>query len=298
MQAKGLIKFFVITTIIICIYQLSFTVVGYLEDKKAENYAIEKVEAISDSLTVAEKKQELASQKRRYLDSIKNEVVYNIFVDEYTYSDVIKRRINLGLDLQGGMSVVLEVSLKELVIAMADESKDVAFRKALDDAVEAQNTSEEDLITLFAEEVAKNEDLFLADLFATPNNKEIIQPGDDNATVLAAIRKEGDDAVDRTFKIIRTRIDQFGVANPNVSKVGSNRIIVELPGIDDPERARKLLQATAKLEFWPTWENAEIGGYLYSAEEVVRNVLGLNDTATVDSTVIDTSLKMIKSSEL
>ncbi len=285
MQAKGLIKFFVAALIAVCTYQLMFTVVGAMQENKADNFAQERVENIEAD---NERNAAFKYERRKYIDSVYNETVFSIGVADFTYAEVIQKKINLGLDLQGGMSVVLEVSLKELIIAMAGDSKDTAFRKAIEDADARRTESDATLVTLFAEEVAKNPAIQLVDIFNIPSNKGIIEYGFTNEQVIDAIRTEADDAVDRTYKIINTRIDQFGVANPSITRQpGSSRIIVELPGIDNPERARGLLQATAKLEFWETASFPDLYGSFVEAENVIKNLYGLADTVAEEGFLED-----------
>lgn len=304
MQAKGLIKFFVAALILVCIYQLLFTYVSVSEESKMGDIALERVTKgeeidqfvpsdiqnraeVIDSIT-----KEWSNTKARLLDSISSEVVLNMYFAEYSYQEVKERQLSLGLDLQGGMSVVLQISLEELIRAMSNESEDPDFDKALKLAIERQKNSQENLVVLFG--AAYNEvapEGKLARIFATPEYKDQITFNSTNEEVLSVISEEAKGAIGRTFNILRSRIDQFGVTQPNISlQESSGRIIIELPGVKNPERARALLQATAKLEFWETWDNRSIFNPLMESNEILLEILGLNeeaDSSETDSLVSD-----------
>jgi SecD/SecF fusion protein len=182
--------------------------------------------------------------------------------------------LNLGLDLRGGMNVTLEISVSEIVRALAGYTTDQTFQAAMERALEMQLTSRDDFITLFGrafEEVDPGASL--AYFFSTPEMRERITVTSSNEDVLRVLRSEVDDAVDRSFQILRTRIDRFGVAQPNIQKLAaSGRILVELPGIKEPERVRRLLQGTARLEFWETYEFSEVYTYFWDANERLREM--------------------------
>lgn len=299
MQGRGLIVTFVTALIVVCIYQLLFTWVSYRTDKRAEEYARQNVlggrhvvEA-PDSLNPAQRAAFLdsvnrlfQSYKNRYLDSLAGEVVLNLGIAEFTLSEVRERQLSLGLDLQGGMSVVLQVSLEDLIKVMANNSQDPTFQKALENARKSQVNTQENFVTLFGKEFEKlAPGARLAAIFATPENKDKISFNSTNEQVLAVLRQEADGAVERTFNIIRSRIDEFGVTQPNINlQSTTGRIIVELPGIDNAERARKLLQATAQLEFWEVWDNREIFNYFVQANDILAAMLSGTDTVTADTT--------------
>ncbi len=260
MQGKGLVKLFGIALALVCLYQLSFTFFANRVEQKADNYATKKVAA--QTFTSEQLKSEAAgAERRRYLDSIANKPALNLGIVKYSYNDLKDRRLNLGLDLQGGMSVTLQVSLEELIRSMANESTDPAFLQALKTAREQQSSSQDDFVTLFGrafEQAAPGAKL--TSIFNSPEYKDKININSSNADVLSMIRSEAKDAVQRTYEIIRARIDKFGVTSPSVTlQPGRDRIVVELPGVDDPTRVRKLLQASAKLEFW---EMGEMGNDL------------------------------------
>ncbi|GIV34599.1 MAG: protein translocase subunit SecDF [Chitinophagales bacterium] len=310
MQGKGLIRFFIIALLLVCFYQLMFTYFAARTEKKAEKYAKEKVfpggvdplatftgteterAAFIDSINRL-----VAAEKRRYLDSVANEVILNILIDEYTYQEVKERQLSLGLDLQGGMSVVLQVSVEQLIKAMSGYSKDPTFLKALEAAKERQKNTQANFVDLFVEEFEKiDPGAQLAAIFATPENQDKITFSSTNEEVKQVIKEETAAAVRRTYNIMRSRIDEFGVSQPNILlQENTGRIIIELPGVTDTERARKLLQSTAKLEFWEVWENAEIIDFLVKANDVIREIEGLKssgeqkdvagETATQDTAI-------------
>lgn len=288
MQAKGLIKFFVILLTVVCLYQLSFTYFAGNIEKKATNIATERaLEQDTTGLSADSFNLLLKNYRIAYLDSIYNEPVLNLGVKEYTYREVKAQQLSLGLDLQGGMSVVLQVSLKEMLVAISNKSQDPAFLAALDAADDAQLDSDEDYIALFALAYqAQPNKKPMYTIFATQENAGKINYGDTDEAIMKVIAREADGAVRRTYEVISNRIDEFGVTQPSVTlQEGSNRIIIELPGIDNPKRARTLLQSTAKLEFWETWENGnEIVNYMSAANEVIREKLGLIDTTETDTT--------------
>ncbi len=302
MQGKGLIRFFIIALVLVCIYQLMFTFFATRVENKAADYAKEKVYTgginpiESFSGTEAERaifidsvNRLVAREKSRYLDSVSNEVILDILVDDYTYQEVKSRQLSLGLDLQGGMSVVLQVSVEQLVKAMANYSKDPTFVKAIEAAKERQKDAQANFVDLFAEEFQKiDPGAQLAAIFATPENQEKISFNSTNEEVKQVIKEEANAAVSRTYSIMRSRIDEFGVSQPNISlQETSGRIIIELPGVSDAERARKLLQSTAKLEFWEVWENGEVIDFLVRSNDVVREILGLTDTTAKEDSLAD-----------
>lgn len=245
MQGKGLIKFAAIALTIGCLYSLSFTWVAKKVEKDAKEYAKGDPE-----------------KERAYLDSIATQPVYNLGFTKFTYAKVKENEIPLGLDLKGGMNVTMEISLAELVKNLANNPTDQAFNTALKNAAQRQKSSQKDFITLFGEEFEKlNPNGKLATYFATKENAAFVKPDASNSEVLSFLENQAKDAIDRSFNILRTRIDKFGVTSPNIQlQEGTNRILIELPGVSnvDIPRVRKLLQGSAKLQFWETFENAEI----------------------------------------
>ena len=210
-----------------------------------------------------------------YLDSISGEVVYNFLgLKKFTYKEVKELEINLGLDLKGGMNVTLEVSVKDLIRAMSNYSTDSTFNAALARASELQRSSQEDFVSLFGqafEEIDPNAKL--ASIFNTLELRDRINFNTTNAEVLDVIRQETNAAIDNSFNILRTRIDRFGVAQPNIQQLQTKgRILVEFPGVKDQNRVRNLLQGTANLEFWETYENQEVYPYFLQANERIKSM--------------------------
>lgn len=291
MQNKGAIKVFAIALAIVSLYQLSFTFVSGRVERKAAKYANS---AVAHTLATELSKGDqvafnhlldsiVAARETYYLDSMENQVVYNILIDKYTYSKVKEREINLGLDLKGGMNVVLEVSVRDIINALSANSQDPTFRQAMDLATQKQQNSQKDFVTLFGESFSEvDPNAQLASIFLYEFKDKGITTNSTNAEVLAVIRSEAEGAIDRSFQILRTRIDRFGVTQPNIQKLAtSGRILVELPGIKDPKRVRNLLQGTAQLEFWETYNFSDI--YTFFDEANAR----LADQASGDEAVAD-----------
>ncbi|WP_257667121.1 protein translocase subunit SecDF [Parapedobacter tibetensis] len=277
MQGKGLINFLVIMVTIACLYSLSFTFVTRKVERDAEAYA-----------------QGDIAKEKAYLDSMAGEVVYNLGIAQYTYREAKGNEIALGLDLKGGMNVTMEVSLQELVRNLANNPKDENFNKALQNAAVRSKTSQSGYVDLFVDEF-KNLSLgtSLASFFATKDNSAYVKPNSTDAQVHDFLQQEATNAIDNSFKVLRTRIDKFGVTSPNIQlQQGTNRILIELPGVTDEDRVRKLLQGSAKLEFWETYDNMEIYPMLDNVNNALANAL--KDTTEVaqrtgDTTEADTS---------
>ncbi|MBT8195400.1 MAG: protein translocase subunit SecDF [Bacteroidia bacterium] len=278
MQNRGAIIALAIILVVVCLYQLSFTFVS----QKYEDQAIEFAAGDPDL-------------KRQYLDSIANEPVYNLLVKNYTFNEVQSNELGLGLDLKGGMNVTLEVSVVDVIKSMANNSQDPTFLKALEDAKLAQQNSQLDFVTLFQQSFeAIDPNAELAAIFATLDLQDKVKIGDSNDDVINVIKQEADDAISRSFNILRTRIDKFGVTQPNIQQLGSGRILVELPGVKDPERVHKLLQGTAKLEFWETYTFGESVQYLIEINKALKDVVAReklvneqNDTSQVTPSPIE-----------
>lgn len=288
MQAKGVIKFFLVALLLVCLYQLSFTWITNSVEKEAESYAKSRISNI-DQLEPEEKADLLAGYQSEYLDSLQNEVVYDLGIKEYTYKECKELQLNLGLDLQGGMSVILQVSLEDMIKSMANNSKDPVFLKALSLANDKQQNSQRDYVTLFGEAITEiDPNLQLSAIFSSREYKDRISFNSTNEDVLNVIKEEAGEAVRRTYNILRTRLDKFGVAQPNISlEQSTGRISVELPGVKDPERVRKLLQATAKLEFWETYDNREVINYIFEANKVLGDKAALEDSVTKSGKEVD-----------
>lgn len=269
MQSKGAIKFLGIAMFIACLYSLSFTLVTQYSENKAR-------EATGNDPVAYQ----------NYLDSIANEPVYNLLVKEFTFRESKERELNLGLDLKGGMNVTLEVSVVDLIRSLSNNSTDATFNKALEEAQVMQKNSQKDFVTLFGEAFSKvDPNAKLAAVFSTMELQDRINFNSTNEQVIAVIREEADGAINRSFNILRTRIDKFGVTQPNIQQLGSGRILVELPGVKEPARVRKLLQGTARLEFWETWENKDVFDYLNKINESLRKTEKKDSllAATVDT---------------
>jgi SecD/SecF fusion protein len=251
MQGKGVVKFFAILLAVVCLYQLSFTWVAHSVKEKAKAYA--------KGDTIKEK---------AYLDSIATQPVYPIFNHNYQY--VSQRELALGLDLEGGMSVTMQISLSELVKKLSNNNNDVVFNQAITAADKDVITSQTDYITLFVDEFEKlNPEGHLATIFSTKDNQDRVKFNASNSEVETYLKDEAKSSVTQEFTILNARVDQFGVANANIQQTGGDRIVIELPGIKDPDRIRKLLSGTAKLEFYQTYENTLVAPILNNINSVI-----------------------------
>ncbi len=279
MQSKGAIRFVAILLLLASLWQLSFTLVSGIQEKKAKKYAEAKVEAAMNAASfskVAEADRAFyldsiaKVENRRYIDSISSEKIYL----GYTYKEVQEKSINLGLDLKGGMNVMLQVQLEDLVKALAGGNNTPEFTNALALAKERSVNSANDFITLFAEAWKETSNgMPLAQVFGTYEMRDKIKPETTDAEVIEVIRAESESAISNSFNVLRNRIDRFGVTQPNIQKLGnSGRILVELPGVKEPERVRKLLQGTASLEFWTTYTYEEVEGFLTEANSVLAQM--------------------------
>ena len=225
-----------------------------------------------------------------YLDSLSNEKVW---FGNWTLKQCREMEISLGLDLKGGMNVILEVSVPDVIKALADNKSDETFNQALATAAKQATTSQDDVITLFIREYHKlAPDASLSQLFATQQLKDKVNQKSSDAEVEKVLREEVKAAVDNSFNVLRTRIDRFGVVQPNIQSLEDKmgRIMVELPGIKEPERVRKLLQGSANLEFWETYNAKDVASYLQSADAKLRAILATTEDSTeaTDSTAAET----------
>ena len=290
MQSKGAIKLVAVLLALACVWQLSFTLVTSIQENKAAKYAQNAVEVYKQSAEFAEIPEvdkayvldSIAKKENRwYIDSISSEKVYF----RYTYKDVKSKEINLGLDLKGGMNVMLQVQLEDLVKALAGENRTPEFEKAISLAKERSVKSPDDFITLFAQawkEVSNGQRL--AQVFGTYDLAKLINPQSTDEEVLSVIRENAESAVANSFNVLRNRIDRFGVTQPSIQRLGnSGRILVELPGVKEPERVRNLLQGTASLEFWTTYDYSEIAQDLQNADAILAQTL---ETSGEDSTAV------------
>lgn len=275
MQNKSAIQIFGVLVAIACIFHLSFTFVTRRVESRAKEYAAGDVEL-----------------ERAFLDSMQGQVVYNLGLVKYTYAETKQREINLGLDLKGGMNVTLEVSIPDLLIAMSNDSKDSTFVKAIRVASEQQKKSQANYVDLFYKAFTSiNPQARLSSpLIFGHKDQEMINIKMTNEEVRQILAREADQAVDRTFEVLNARIDNFGVTQPNIQKLeNSGRILVELPGVQDPNRVQKLLAASARLEFYETYDNQEVFQYIQKANDElarlrVAKTVSIDTTAQTDTT--------------
>ncbi len=268
MQNKGFIKFLAVALTLICCFYLSFSIATSYVEKQAEKMSEEDAEL--------------------YLDSLNSTPFY---LGSYTLKDCRETAIGLGLDLKGGMNVILEVSVPEVVKTLADHKTDEAFTKAVSQAAKESQESQSDFITLFVKAFKENSNgQPLATIFATQQLKGKVNTNSSDSEVEAVLRESVDEAVNNSFNVLRTRIDRFGVVQPNIQKIegAAGRIMVELPGIKEPERVRKLLQGSANLEFWETYDTQVIVPYLAQLNNALRGAAEVVDTtATEDVAAAD-----------
>ncbi|AVM52686.1 SecD/SecF fusion protein [Bacteroides zoogleoformans] len=272
MQNKGFVRVFAILLTLVCVFYLSFSFVTRHYTNKAKEFAKGDARA-----------------EQAYLDSLANEKVY---FGNWTLKDCREMEIGLGLDLKGGMNVILEVSVPDVIKVLADNKTDEAFNQALASAAKLATTSQEDVITLFVKEYHKlAPEGKLSELFATQQLKDKVNQKSSDAEVEKVLREEVKAAVENSYNVLRTRIDRFGVVQPNIQSLEDKmgRIMVELPGIKEPERVRKLLQGSANLEFWETYTAKDVAPYLQSADAKLRTILSRNDEAEADSTASDSA---------
>lgn len=296
MQNKGFVRTFAILLALVCLYQLSFT------------YFTRKVESDAKAFANGD-----AAKETAYIDSIANEPVYNfLYLKKYTYMECKGYEINFGLDLKGGMNLILEVKVSDIVKALSAHNTDPVFLQAVENAIEAEKNSTSDFITLFQDEFERlSPNGQLATIFATIDMKDRVNRNMSNSEVVKVLRDETESAIQNAFNVLRTRIDRFGVAQPNIQRLEkAGRVMVELPGVTDPARVRKLLQGTASLEFWETYNNQEIQNQLAAViqatmEQVVdttkaesaasSDVLALAGAASSDSTAAATTRTSVRS---
>lgn len=287
MQNKGVIRLFAIVFALACLYQLSFTYISSSVEGDAEEYANGDYQ-----------------KEQRYLDSMKGQGVYDIFIDDFTYAEVKEREINLGLDLRGGMNVILEVQVRDILVALANKSSDPVFVEALKRANERAANSQDDYLTNFfaSFEEVKSEtknNIKLSDpkIFGTKELNDKLGFNASDEEVKTEITEQVNAVVENTYTVLRARIDQFGVVQPNIQRLeNGGRILVELPGVKDPDRVKALLESTAKLEFWNLYDGYELSTFLKaaidkiglkeskdSATSLLEDVVGEEDEFDVDS---------------
>lgn len=264
MQNKGFVKVFAVLLTLVCMFYLSFSFVTRHYNSKAAEYA--GGDPVKES---------------SYLDSLSTQKVWL----GYTLKQCREMEISLGLDLKGGMNVVLELNVADVIRSLSNNNQDENFNKALDLAYAHQATSQKDFIDLFAEEYKKLDNgARLSAIFSTFELKDKITPQSTDAQVVSVLKNELKSAIDNSFNVLRTRIDRFGVVSPNIQRLETaGRILVELPGVKEPERVRKLLQGSANLEFWETYNLPEIYQQLVAADNMLATILKSDDTAAEGS---------------
>ena len=289
MQGKGLVKTFAILLALISIYQLSFTFVNNKINRQAQKFA-------KGDFT----------KEREFLDSIKKKNVYNLLGIKYTFKEVQDRAVKLGLDLQGGINVILQISVKDILKDLANHTHDPDFNRALKMADEAQKASDKPYLDLFFDawdKLAKETGKKLSDpkIFGNKKMANDINFDMSDAEVKKVLRQKVDEAMVSAFEVLRKRIDKFGVASPNIQRLGkSGRILVELPGAKDIDRIKKLLQSTAQLEFWPTHQLPEVEPYIQQIDRVLaqRNKTQEKDTANAENLITDNARQAVTFSSL
>jgi len=275
MQNKGVITFLAVLLALASIYQLSFTYATWRVKKQAREFA----------------KGDL-NKERNYLDSVASVQAYPF--PAYTFKECQDRELNLGLDLKGGMNVMLEVSVADLIVNLSDNNQSPTFKKAIELAKKRQAETQSDFITLFYEafkEVDPNAQL--SAVFGTYSMKDRIKHGTPDADVLKVLREEANDAIDNSLNVLRSRIDKFGVVQPSIQKLEGNsgRILIELPGVKEPKRVRKLLQGTANLQFWETYYYPEVYSYFMKANERLKELKAVKKEISSDTTEVDSVKK-------
>jgi len=268
MQNKGLIKLFAILFGLVSIYQLSFTWFTNGVENNAKTYA----ESKSDD------GREIARLERVFLDSVANKPVIDLGFAQFSYNDIRDKELNLGLDLKGGINATLQVSVKDILIGLSNESKNPVFNQALANATEAQSNSDKRFLDLFFNEFEKASagTVKLSDpsIFGNKSLREKINFKLTDEEVMPIIEAEVTGSINTAFEVLRSRIDKFGVTQPNIQRIGnSGRILIELPGAKEIDRVRKLLQSTAELQFWEVYSNRETANFFFQANSVVENLL-------------------------
>ncbi|MBO6631520.1 MAG: protein translocase subunit SecDF, partial [Psychroserpens sp.] len=290
MQNKGLVRLFAVLFGLVSIYQLSFTFKANQLEDEAKIFAESKFQdpdAIND-------------EEIRYIDSIANKDVYDIGIASFTGKEVKEKAMNLGLDLKGGLNVILQISVRDILEGLSNNSKDPAFNKALADAEEIQKNAQESYLESFFtawDAVKGDQKLASPDIFANRDLDDVIDISMSDADVKQKLEEKVDESIVSAFEVLRKRIDQFGVVSPNIQRLGnSGRVLVELPGVKDVKRATELITQTAQLQFWDVEKPQTLGNFFTLANEVLKDKLGVNeqeeaaevqDSTDTDSTIDD-----------
>ena len=290
---------FAILLSVICLYQLSFTWFAKNVEKDAVIYA--------ETNATSSESEEVRMLEKQYLDSVANNPVVDLGFTEFTYNEVKEKEINLGLDLKGGINAILEVSVRDILQGLSNNSKNPVFNQALDDATKAQKNSDRDYLDLFFEafENASQGSVKLGDpsIFGNKSLKEQINFKMSDEEVKPILQAEVKSSISTAFEVLRSRIDRFGVTQPNIQRVGeSGRILIELPGARDIDRVRKLLQSTAELQFWEVYTNQDLAQFFITANSTLAELLQTEspgvekDTAKAEEDVIDDLLGEVQDS--
>src|SRR6056300_141643 len=286
MQNNSLIRVFGVLFALVSIYQLSFTFISSSVETEAENYAIQTTsEEVPDYLEVRDQK------AAAYLDSIGNNTLYGFT----TYNDAKAKELNKGLDLKGGINVILQISIRDILKGLAENTRNVVFNKALDEANTLQKSTDEPYVESFFkafDTVKSGERLSSPEIFGNRTLSDEINFEMSDVETQVVIRRKIDESIVSAFEVLRKRIDKFGVTQPNIQRLGtSGRILVELPGAKDVDRVKNLLQSTAQLEFWETYKNDQLFNFLVEANEYLKNTVEKTTTeeepATDESSIDD-----------
>ena len=284
MQNKGLIKLFAILFGLVSLYQLSFTFLATKVEDESVVYAARNVTG-NDA-------RQKAAFERKYLDSVANDNILDLGFAKYSYNDVKDKEMNLGLDLKGGVNAILQVSVKEVLKSLANDSKNVVFNNALNAADERQKSSNATYLDLFFEEFEKTAGATkLSDpsIFGTKALSEKISFDEANATVKETLQQEINSSIGTAFEVLRSRIDKFGVTQPNIQRIGnSGRIQIELPGAKDIERVTKLITSKAELQFWEVHTNAEVQNFFFAANAKVADLLKEDSVLEIEKDSVKT----------
>lgn len=282
MQNKGLVKLFALLFGLVSIYQLSFTFKANQIEDQAKAFAASKFD--EPDLKNAE--------EIRYLDSISNKEVFNIGIAKFNYNEIKEKSMNLGLDLKGGINVILEISVKDILKGLANQSKDPVFNKALEDAVELQKDAQEPYLESFYrafDAIKGDTKLASPDIFANKILEDVVTLTMSDDEVKVIIKRKVDESIVSAFEVLRKRIDKFGVTSPNIQRLGnSGRILVELPGAKDVERIKKLLQSTAQLEFWDVLNGQALGAFFIVTNETLKEIVD-KETEQAAEAVVDST---------
>ena len=282
MKNKGLIKFVAWLFGLVCVFQLVLTFQFNRVEERADNYAINLVEESEENFDTKRR-----DAKLRYVDSISNIPVFNILIADYTYDELKKRSMKLGLDLRGGINAILQISVKDILKTLSNNSTDPIFNQALSDAEEmqknSQNTYLEDFFIAF-DNIKGDSKLASPDIFANRNLSEEITFNMSDEEVQPILETKIDESIESALQVLRKRVDPDGLLSPVIQRIGSSaRILFELPGANDVERIKKLLQGTAQLEFWDAFKGEEFIQFIVQANEVVKNIEESSDESVVDS---------------